>query len=170
MPLVLASGAGAEGRAAIGLVVLFGVTIATLTTLLVVPGAYGLIARELERDHPELPVLYMSGYPQLAASGANDALRGPTHPRGPLRRCPRCEDRSPARNRPSRCGRRIGSTFISQAPTAATSFTICASIRGVLVLNSVKTCARPSVCLSAPMNSLVAASSAAIPRLRRSWT
>ncbi|MFN3243558.1 MAG: efflux RND transporter permease subunit [Planctomycetota bacterium] len=45
LPLVLASGAGAEGRAAIGLVVLFGVTIATLTTLLVVPGTYGLIAR-----------------------------------------------------------------------------------------------------------------------------
>ncbi|MCR9248266.1 MAG: efflux RND transporter permease subunit [bacterium] len=45
LPLVLASGAGAEGRAAIGLVVLFGVTIATLTTLLVVPGTYGLVAR-----------------------------------------------------------------------------------------------------------------------------
>ncbi len=45
LPLVLASGAGAEGRSAIGLVVLFGVTIATLTTLLVVPGTYGLIAR-----------------------------------------------------------------------------------------------------------------------------
>jgi multidrug efflux pump len=45
IPLVMASGAGAEGRVAIGLVVLFGVTIATLTTLLVVPGAYGFIAR-----------------------------------------------------------------------------------------------------------------------------
>jgi multidrug efflux pump len=45
IPLVVASGAGAEGRAAIGLVVLSGVTIATLTTLLVVPGTYGLIAR-----------------------------------------------------------------------------------------------------------------------------
>ena len=45
LPLVLASGAGAEGRAAIGLVVLAGVTIATLTTLLVVPGTYGLLAR-----------------------------------------------------------------------------------------------------------------------------
>ncbi len=45
IPLVMASGAGAEGRVAIGLIVLFGVTIATLTTLLVVPGAYGFIAR-----------------------------------------------------------------------------------------------------------------------------
>ncbi|MGK0262800.1 MAG: multidrug efflux pump, partial [Planctomycetota bacterium] len=34
IPLVLASGAGAEGRVAIGLVVLSGVTVATLTTLL----------------------------------------------------------------------------------------------------------------------------------------
>ncbi|MGE3172377.1 MAG: efflux RND transporter permease subunit [Planctomycetota bacterium] len=45
LPLVVASGAGAEGRNAIGLVVLYGVTIATLTTLLVVPGTYGLVAR-----------------------------------------------------------------------------------------------------------------------------
>ena len=45
LPLVLAGGAGAEGRAAIGLVVLSGVTIATITTLLVVPGTYGLVAR-----------------------------------------------------------------------------------------------------------------------------
>ena len=45
IPLVVASGAGAEGRAAIGLVVLSGVTVATLTTLLVVPGTYGFIAR-----------------------------------------------------------------------------------------------------------------------------
>ena len=45
IPLVMASGAGAEGRVAIGLVVLSGVTVATLTTLLVVPGTYGLIAR-----------------------------------------------------------------------------------------------------------------------------
>ncbi|MCB9877776.1 MAG: efflux RND transporter permease subunit [Planctomycetes bacterium] len=45
LPLVIASGAGAEGRIAIGLVVLYGVTIATLTTLLVVPGTYGLVAR-----------------------------------------------------------------------------------------------------------------------------
>ncbi|MBK8974678.1 MAG: efflux RND transporter permease subunit [Planctomycetes bacterium] len=44
-PLVIATGAGAEGRQAIGVVVLAGVTIATLTTLLVVPGVYGFVAR-----------------------------------------------------------------------------------------------------------------------------
>ena len=45
LPLVLASGAGAEARQSIGVVILSGVTIATLTTLLVVPACYGLIAR-----------------------------------------------------------------------------------------------------------------------------
>ncbi|MDA0935055.1 MAG: efflux RND transporter permease subunit, partial [Planctomycetota bacterium] len=54
LPLVFAQGAGAEGRLAIGVVVLSGVTIATFTTLLVVPAAYGLIGRftgsPLERE------------------------------------------------------------------------------------------------------------------------
>ncbi len=45
LPLVLATGAGAEGRQAIGIVVLAGVTLATLMTLLVVPAVYGLIGR-----------------------------------------------------------------------------------------------------------------------------
>jgi multidrug efflux pump len=45
LPLVFAAGAGAEGRVAIGVVVLSGVTIATFTTLLVVPACYGLIGR-----------------------------------------------------------------------------------------------------------------------------
>jgi multidrug efflux pump len=45
LPLVFTSGAGAEARIAIGVVVLSGVTIATLTTLLVVPSCYALVAR-----------------------------------------------------------------------------------------------------------------------------
>ncbi len=45
VPLVLASGAGAEARSTIGVVVLAGVSIATVTTLLVVPSAYALIGR-----------------------------------------------------------------------------------------------------------------------------
>jgi multidrug efflux pump len=45
VPLVVTSGAGAEARSAIGVVVLAGVTFATLTTLVVVPGCYGLLAR-----------------------------------------------------------------------------------------------------------------------------
>ena len=45
LPLVLATGAGAESRQAIGVVVLSGVLIATFTTLIVVPTAYSLLAR-----------------------------------------------------------------------------------------------------------------------------
>jgi len=45
IPLVLASGAGAEARQAIGVVVLAGVTFATLTTLFVVPTFYAVVGR-----------------------------------------------------------------------------------------------------------------------------
>ncbi|MCA8942363.1 MAG: efflux RND transporter permease subunit [Planctomycetes bacterium] len=45
IPLVLATGAGAEARTAIGVVILSGVTLATLTTLFVVPSIYGFVAR-----------------------------------------------------------------------------------------------------------------------------
>jgi multidrug efflux pump len=45
LPLLLSSGAGAETRAVIGTVILFGVLAATLFTLLVVPVAYDLLAR-----------------------------------------------------------------------------------------------------------------------------
>ena len=45
LPLMLASGAGAETRQVIGIVVFSGVTVATLFTLFVVPVAYKLIAR-----------------------------------------------------------------------------------------------------------------------------
>lgn len=45
IPLVLASGAGAETRSVIGVVILAGVFAATLFTLFLVPIAYGLIAK-----------------------------------------------------------------------------------------------------------------------------
>jgi len=45
IPLVLSSGAGAETRYVIGVVVLAGVLVATLFTLFVVPVAYSLLAR-----------------------------------------------------------------------------------------------------------------------------
>ena len=45
IPLVLATGAGAEARTSIGVVILSGVTLATLTTLFVVPAIYGLVGR-----------------------------------------------------------------------------------------------------------------------------
>ncbi|WP_133405934.1 efflux RND transporter permease subunit [Parashewanella tropica] len=45
VPLVMATGAGAETRFVIGVVVLFGIMLATFFTLVVVPAAYGLLAR-----------------------------------------------------------------------------------------------------------------------------
>jgi multidrug efflux pump len=45
LPLVLSSGAGSETRFVIGVVVLAGITIATLFTLLIVPVMYALMAR-----------------------------------------------------------------------------------------------------------------------------
>lgn len=45
VPLLLASGPGSETRFSIGVVIFFGVTIATVYTLFVVPVAYSLLAR-----------------------------------------------------------------------------------------------------------------------------
>lgn len=46
VPLILSSGAGAETRTAIGVVILFGVLAATFFTLFIVPVAYDLLARK----------------------------------------------------------------------------------------------------------------------------
>ncbi|MEL6285956.1 MAG: efflux RND transporter permease subunit, partial [Pseudomonadota bacterium] len=45
LPLILSSGAGAETRYAIGIVILFGALTAVLVSLLIVPTAYSLLAR-----------------------------------------------------------------------------------------------------------------------------
>ncbi len=45
VPLILSSGAGAETRMVIGVVVLSGVLSATILTLFIVPAAYGILAR-----------------------------------------------------------------------------------------------------------------------------
>jgi multidrug efflux pump len=45
VPLVLATGAGAESRAAIGVVILGGLVFATSMTLFIVPVLYNLLAR-----------------------------------------------------------------------------------------------------------------------------
>jgi multidrug efflux pump len=65
IPLVLATGAGGEARVAIGVVVVAGVAIATVTTLIVVPSIYALVGRftgsperrtqELDRQLEESP-------------------------------------------------------------------------------------------------------------------
>lgn len=45
LPLVMSSGAGAETRFAVGVVIISGVSVATILTLFVVPAAYALFAR-----------------------------------------------------------------------------------------------------------------------------
>jgi multidrug efflux pump subunit AcrB len=45
LPLLLATGAGAESRQAIGVVVFYGVVISVLLTLGVVPAVYAIVAR-----------------------------------------------------------------------------------------------------------------------------
>jgi multidrug efflux pump len=45
VPLVLASGAGAESRFTIGVVIISGVVLSTVLTLFLVPLAYSLLAR-----------------------------------------------------------------------------------------------------------------------------
>jgi len=45
VPLLLAFGAGAEARFVLGVVIFFGVLVATLLTLFVLPAAYLMLAR-----------------------------------------------------------------------------------------------------------------------------
>jgi multidrug efflux pump len=49
VPLILATGAGAASRFAIGIVIAFGMTIGTIFTLFVTPAVYTYIAREHKR-------------------------------------------------------------------------------------------------------------------------
>ncbi|PKN17363.1 MAG: multidrug efflux protein [Deltaproteobacteria bacterium HGW-Deltaproteobacteria-6] len=53
VPLVTASGAGAEGRFNMGLVIMTGIAIGTLFTIFVVPGMYLLLAAEHSKDVDE---------------------------------------------------------------------------------------------------------------------
>ena len=54
VPLVLATGAGHESRQAVGIVIVFGVSFATLLTLFVVPAMYALLARDTQTpEHVE---------------------------------------------------------------------------------------------------------------------
>jgi multidrug efflux pump len=50
VPLILATGAGAASRFAIGIVIAFGMTIGTIFTLFVTPAVYTYIAREHKRE------------------------------------------------------------------------------------------------------------------------
>jgi len=51
LPLLLATGAGAESRQPIGIVVVFGVTVSAVLTLFAVPALYAVIARKTQSPH-----------------------------------------------------------------------------------------------------------------------
>jgi multidrug efflux pump subunit AcrB len=50
VPLMVAEGAGARSRFAIGIVIAFGMSIGTMFTLFVTPAVYTLVARDRSRD------------------------------------------------------------------------------------------------------------------------
>jgi multidrug efflux pump len=51
LPLLLATGAGAEQRRPIGVVVFFGMLVSVFLTLFVVPAVYALFARKTQSPH-----------------------------------------------------------------------------------------------------------------------
>jgi multidrug efflux pump len=51
LPLLLATGAGAESRQPIGIVVVFGVTFSAVLTLFVVPALYAVLAKNTKSPH-----------------------------------------------------------------------------------------------------------------------
>ena len=53
-PLIFATGAGAEARNAIGIVLVLGMTIGTFFTLFVLPSVYMLLAKDHQHDHDNL--------------------------------------------------------------------------------------------------------------------
>ena len=73
LPLLLASGAGAESRQPIGIVIVFGVTISAILTLFVVPALYVLFAR---RTHSPQHMSQMIEKLRLSISGNNPDEEG----------------------------------------------------------------------------------------------
>jgi multidrug efflux pump len=68
MPLMFSDGAGAESRETIGVVIVYGVTLATMLTLFVVPVFYDLLARFTQS--PEATAHEIERYEQEAAAMA----------------------------------------------------------------------------------------------------
>ena len=57
IPLILASGAGAESRQTVGVVVFAGVSLATFLTLFIVPAMYRLLARNTQSPEHQTRLL-----------------------------------------------------------------------------------------------------------------
>jgi multidrug efflux pump len=79
MPLVVSSGAGYEGRRAIGIVIVFGVSFASFITLLVVPVFYQLLARNTGSPGRLAEELgeYEKSFPRSPAVPSGEDASGP---------------------------------------------------------------------------------------------
>jgi multidrug efflux pump len=66
LPLIFASGAGAESRATLGIVIFSGVLMATLLTLFVIPALYSLFAKNT--SSPEAIAIELDALESLQAS------------------------------------------------------------------------------------------------------
>jgi len=75
LPLLFATGAGAESRQAIGVVVFYGVMISVFMTLLVVPAVYAIVARNTKSPEAVAKVLekLRAAVPGRVADSAGDA-------------------------------------------------------------------------------------------------
>jgi multidrug efflux pump len=75
LPLLFATGAGAESRQAIGVVVFYGVMISVFMTLLVVPAVYAIVARNTKSPETVAKVLekLRAAVPGRVADSAGDA-------------------------------------------------------------------------------------------------
>ena len=104
-PLVLVSGAGAEARNSIGLVLVGGMAIGTMFTLFVIPSVYMLLARDLGGTLDELPeeedAEARERPPEAAEtdSGSGGPGSGGSGPGGATDR-PSLDERPAARRRP----------------------------------------------------------------------
>ena len=78
LPLLFATGAGAESRQAIGVVVFYGVMISVFMTLLVVPAVYAIVARNTKSPETVAKMLekLRAAVPGRTADGAGDAGGG----------------------------------------------------------------------------------------------
>jgi multidrug efflux pump len=74
LPLVIASGAGAAGRRAMGIVLFTGLSIGTLFTLFIVPAVYILIGADHAKDRLKAAA---KGRPEAGKSTLTDVPKGP---------------------------------------------------------------------------------------------
>jgi multidrug efflux pump len=87
LPLMLASGAGAEAREAIGVVVFYGVVISVFLTLAVVPAVYTLVARNTKSPQTIAKLIErLRAAARPAVTGTADASAAPQDPESPVTR------------------------------------------------------------------------------------